>query len=154
MIPPVDADYARQAIEAKALARRNETRGNRALLAGVLGGMLAGFLWVVFEPDGGAEPGSKLWVSVVAGLLVAIYVQLFLTRRNPPPQAACPACGYDWEIRKAREPTCQAMPHWDKCPGCGALMGDEMLEIAMARSRGYSGLALARYLDKQHQEHP
>ena len=34
------------------------------------------------------------------------------------------------------------------------LMGDEMLEIAMARSCGYSGLALARYLDKQHQEHP
>lgn len=33
-------------------------------------------------------------------------------------------------------------------------MGDEMLEIAMARSCGYSGLALARYLDKQHQEHP
>ena len=32
-------------------------------------------------------------------------------------------------------------------------MGDEMLEIAMARSRGYSGLALARYLDKQHQHY-
>ena len=97
-------------------------------------------------------PGRKVSVSVAAGLLVAIYVHLICARRNPPPQAACPACGYDWEIRKAREPTWQIMLQWDKSPGCGALMGDEMLAIAMARSRGYSGLALARYLDKQHQE--
>lgn len=153
MNTPADADYARRAIAAKALARRNQSRGNRALLAGALAGILLGGVWVVVEPDG-AAPFRKLLVSGAAGLLAAIYIHAIRTRRHPPPQAACPACGHDWEIRKARELTWQIMPQWDKCPGCGALMGDEMLEIAMARSRGYSGLALARYLDKQPQEHP
>ena len=37
----VDADYARQAIDAGALARRNESRGNRALLAGFLASAVA-----------------------------------------------------------------------------------------------------------------
>ena len=151
MTPPVDADYARQAIAAKALARRNHSRSSGALMAGALAGMLLGWVWSVVEPDG-AEPFRKMLVSVAAGLLAAVYIHAIRTRRHPPPQAACPACGHDWEIRKAREPTWQIMLQWDKCPGCGALMGDEMLQIAMARSRGYSGLALARYLDKQHQE--
>lgn len=152
MSQPADADYARRAIAAKALARRNQSRSNVALLVGTLAGVLMGGVWVVVEPFGGAEPARKVLVSVAAGLLVAIYVHAIRTRRHPPPQAACPACGHDWEIRKACEPTWQIMLQWDKCPGCGALMGDEMLEIAVARSRGYSGLALARHLDKQHQE--
>ena len=151
MSQPADADYARRAIAAKALARRNQSRSNGALMVGVLAGMLLGWVWSVVEPDG-AEPARKVLVSVAVGVLAATYIHVIRTRRHPPPQAACPACGHDWEIRKACEPTWQIMLQWDKCPGCGALMGDEMLAIAMARSRGYSGLALARYLDKQHQE--
>lgn len=151
MNPPADADYARRAIAAKALARRNQSRSNEALMAGALVGMLLGWLWSVVEPDG-AEPSRKMLLSVAAGVLAAVYIHAIRTRRKPPPQAACPACGHDWEIRKACEPTWEIMLQWDKCPGCGALMGDEMLQIAVARSRGYSGLALARYLDKQHQE--
>jgi hypothetical protein len=38
----------------------------------------------VVEPDGTA-PHRKMLVSVAAGLLVAIYVHLIRTRRNPPP---------------------------------------------------------------------
>jgi len=148
---PADADYPRRAIAAKALARRNQSRINGALLVGALAGALVGWLWGVVEPDG-AAPYRKMLLSVAVGLLAAVYIHAINTRRKPPPQAACPACGYDWEIRKACEPTWQIMLQWDKCPGCGALMGDEMLAIALARSRGYSGLALARYLDKQHQE--
>ena len=151
MNPPADADDWRRAIAAKALARRNQSRSNRALTVGAIGGALMGELWSFVEPDG-AAPYRKMLVSVAAGVLVAIYVHVVRTRRHPPPQAACPACGHDWEIRKACEPTWEIMLQWDKCPGCGALMGDEMLQIAVARSRGYSGLALARYLDKQHQE--
>ncbi|MDD3328169.1 MAG: hypothetical protein PHW25_13900 [Zoogloea sp.] len=151
MSPPADADYARRAIAAKALARRNQSRSNGALQMGALAGALVGWVWSVAEPDGAAAY-RKVLLSVAAGLLAAVYIHAIRTRRKPPPQAACPACGHDWEIRKACEPTWQIMLQWDKCPGCGALMGDERLQIAVARSRGYSGLALARYLDKQHQE--
>ncbi len=130
-IPPEIADMA---LEAKALARRNNSRRNLVLLVGILAGVSVAALWFVYSPLSSPQPKTKFLIGVVLGILAASVVLFWRQRYYYPKDAKCPACGYSWEIKEGRSvPFSERMEYWDKCPGCGLLMSDELLKLALTR---------------------
>lgn len=120
------------AIKAKALAYRNRSRRNWVWLGGVLCGVVAGGLWLIFFPDSVANPKTNVSVSVVLGLVAAGLTLQVGQKTFFPETAKCPSCGYSWELTEGRYvPLSERMETWDKCPGCGFPMSDFMLERAL-----------------------
>jgi 4-amino-4-deoxy-L-arabinose transferase-like glycosyltransferase len=121
-----------RAIEAKALAYRNRSRRNWVWLGGVLCGMAAAGLWLVFFPDSVANPKTSVSISVVLGLVAAGLTVLAGQKTFFPETAKCPSCGYGWELTEGRYvPLTERMETWDRCPGCGFPMSDVALERAL-----------------------
>lgn len=153
MIPAIDPAYARRAIEAKALARRNKSGVYLPCFVGALVGASVGMLWIILGTDAGPAPLKRVLVCMTGGIVAALYVYGIRRLRHPSDKAQCPDCKYDWEIHELGTPGNPfPMTEWDKCPGCGALMNDDLLAIAVARGRGLSGLAVSEYLEKQQRE--
>ena len=152
MIPVIDPDYARKALEAKSRAFRNRHHAGTPLLAGALAGLVCGGAWWAID---GADPTPafrRIMAGTVGGMVVSMYVHGIRRLRHPPPRGVCPACGHDWERPRLVDGMTAFPEQWDKCPGCGAVMTTELLEIAIARSLGLSGLAVSEYLERQHRE--
>jgi hypothetical protein len=125
-IPP---DYAVKAIAAKALARKNNSLDHWYLLGGLLTATAAGAGTLFFFPITFDE--VKTWLIPVFGVS-GIGLGLLLRAIHPAVQLPeCPSCAQDWTIREGKSvPIAQQMLTWDKCPGCGALMNDGLLQIA------------------------
>ena len=130
-IPP---DIVDMALRAKASARHNNSRRNLVLLAGILAGVGAAALWIFYSPFSSPQPKAKILIGLVLGIVVASVVLFWRQKYYYPNDASCPACGYSWEIREGRSvPFSERMEYWDRCPGCGLLMSDELLELALTR---------------------
>ncbi len=122
---------ARAALQAKALARRNQTARNVVLLVAVLAGLAAGAIFLLFVPNADYYETVFL-VSTLIGSLAG-WAVLQKNRTFTPRQAACPCCGYSWEIREGEHVAlAERMPNWDSCPGCALPMSTETLETYAA----------------------
>ncbi len=126
-VPP---EYAAKAIKAKTLARKNRSRDNLYVLGGLLSAIvvLAGILFffpVTFDD-------TKNWLIPVL-IALGMGLGLMLRQLNPATYSPkCPSCAQDWTIREGKTvPLAQQMLTWDKCPGCGAIMNDGLLQIAL-----------------------
>mgnify|MGYP001408445360 CR=1 FL=1 len=126
-VPP---EYAAKAIKAKTLARRNRSRDNWYLLGGLLSAIVVLAAVLFFFPA--TFDDTKKWLIP---FLIALGMGLGLIFRqlNPATNSPkCPSCAQDWTIREGKSvPLAQQMLTWDKCPGCGALMNDGLLQIAV-----------------------
>lgn len=127
-IPP---DYAAKAIAAKELARKNCSHENLHLMGGFLTAAAVAASILFFDPFFFEQ--SKRWIilPLVAVGIGAYYVlgRLLPLKASP---AKCPNCLHDWTIREGRSvPLAEQMLRWDKCPGCGALMNDGLLQRAL-----------------------
>ncbi|MBB2776094.1 UNVERIFIED_ORG: hypothetical protein HNP28_001399 [Comamonas terrigena] len=132
----IPSDIANMALEAKALARRNNSRRNLVLLGGIVAGVSVAALWFLYSPLSLPQPKTKFFIGVVLGVFAALFVLFWRQRYYFPNDAKCPACGHSWEIKEGRGvPLSERMEYWDKCPGCGLLMSDELLKLAL-RSTG------------------
>lgn len=135
MIPEIDADYARRAMAAKRQARRDNTALHCVELAGLLAGVGIAGVWIVLDPSASAlVDGRRIALLGVAGLVVAALWGVGRASRNGARAPACPRCGHDWTIREGKGvPMAEQMLTWDRCPGCGALMNDDLLARALTR---------------------
>lgn len=123
------------AIKAKALAYRNRSRRNWVWLGGILSGVVAGGLWLIFFPDTVANPKTIVAVFIALGLVAAGLTLQLVQKTFPPETAKCPSCRYSWELAEGRYvPLTERMETWDKCPSCGFPMSDFMLERYMTNS--------------------
>lgn len=129
----IPADYAAKAIAAKALAQKNRSRENFHLFVGVVAAAAVGGLTLWIHPHFFEE--NRRW-----GLLLIAAVGIgagYLSHALFPfkaPVARCPNCGHDWTIREGKTvPLAEQMLLWDQCPGCGALMHDALLRIAVQK---------------------
>jgi len=128
-VPP---EYAAKAIAVKALARKNRSLDNWYLLGGLLTAVASGAGVLFLSPNIFDE--GKNWlvpILVVAGVCLG----LFLRAINPSAELPkCPSCAQDWTIREGKSvPLSQQMLTWDRCPGCGAIMNDGLLQIAVKK---------------------
>ncbi|WP_295004246.1 hypothetical protein [uncultured Dechloromonas sp.] len=131
-MPYIAPEVAIQTIQAKALARRNRSIRNTVLLIGYLLGIGGAIAWVLIEPNAARTSGTKMLVGLIVGYTAALVCLHFFERKLIPVPARCPECGYGWEIKEGRGvPHAEIMEYWCKCPGCGTLMGDEVLELAV-----------------------
>lgn len=128
-VPP---DYAFKAISAKQLARSNRTKQNIFLLLGLLMGVAAGVFITIFFPDFLRE--ERKWIVPVL-MTGSIGIGLILQVVNPSVAVPrCPSCSFDWTIREGKSvPISQQMLTWDRCPGCGAIMNDQLLQLAVKK---------------------
>lgn len=128
----VPFDYAVNAIAVKQLARSNRFKQNIYFLLGLLMGVAVGVYLAIFSPDFLQE--ERKWVVPVLAA-VGIGIGLILQAVNPSKTVPrCPVCFYDWTIREGKSvPVSQQMLTWDKCPGCGAIMNDELLQLAVKK---------------------
>lgn len=135
MIPEIDADYARRAMAAKRQARRDNTALHCVELAGLLAGVGIAGVWIVLDPSASAlVDARRIALLGVAGLVVAAFWGARRASRNGARAPACPRCGHDWTIREGKGvPMAEQMLTWDRCPGCGALMNDDLLALALTR---------------------
>ena len=126
-VPP---EYAAKAITAKTLARRNRSRDNLYLLGGLLSAIVVLATVLFFFPV--IFDGTKKWLIPVL-IALGIGLGLILRLLNPATHSPkCPSCAQDWTIREGKSvPLAQQMLTWDKCPGCGAIMNDGLLQIAV-----------------------
>jgi hypothetical protein len=128
-VPP---DYAVKAIAAKELARNNRSRQNLYVLFGLLTGITAGIGIAIFLP--GFLEEERNWIVpllAASGISIGFILQAFNPSVALP---SCPNCSYDWTIREGKSvPISQQMLTWDRCPGCGAIMNDELLQIAVKK---------------------
>ena len=130
--PEISPDIVNLALKAKALARRTNSRRNVVFLFGVIAGVCVAALWIFFSPVGVPQPQTKFVIGVMLGILAASLVLFLRQKFYFPKDANCPSCGYSWEIKEGRSvPFSERMEYWDKCPGCGLLMSDELLNLAL-----------------------
>lgn len=136
MISEIDEDYARRAVAAKRLARRDNSALHLGQLAGVLAGVGIGAVWIVLDPGANALADvRRIALMVVVGVVVAAFWGERRASRSVSRAPACPRCGHDWTIREGKGvPVAEQMLTWDRCPGCGALMNDDLLAMALARN--------------------
>ena len=113
----------------KALARRNQTVRNGVFLLGVLAGLVVAIVWFALAPVEGPKPQTKFLIGIALGAMLGVFVLGVHDSSLFPNKAACPTCGHSWEIQEGRGvPVMAQMPNWDKCPGCGMLMNEVLLE--------------------------
>ena len=124
-----DHEILVQAVKAqKALARRNLAVKYWVLLALFLLGVLVWFIWYYVSPV--PFKTGKFRAAICLFVCLGCYVILFALCRKLliPTEAACPQCGYGWEIKEGRYvPSAEVMTNWDRCPGCGNLMTEVLL---------------------------
>ncbi|WP_394788279.1 hypothetical protein [Rhodoferax sp.] len=114
----------------KALARRNQTVRNVILLVTVALCVGLSLAWMALAPTDGITPSIKILIGIVAGCMLAELVRNTHASTLFPKDAACPACGHNWEIKEGRTvPQKERMPTWDRCPGCGILMNEAVLAL-------------------------
>lgn len=124
-------DTKRQVLKAKALARANRDRRNMTLFTGVLAGLASAFVVVGLSDSNGFDVQTTTEISVALGLFVACLLVYWRSNSKDYPQASCPVCGYDWEIKEGRGvQTKDAMTDWKNCPGCHTPMDDRALRSA------------------------
>lgn len=126
-VPP---EYAAKAIKAKSLARKNRSRDNLYLLGGLLSAIVVLAVVLFFFPV--TFDDAKKWLIPVL-IALGMGLGLILRQLKPATQSPqCPSCAQDWTIREGKTvPLSQQMLTWDKCPGCGAIMNDGLLRIAV-----------------------
>ena len=132
-----DNELLVQAVKAqKALARRNLAAKYWVLLALILLGALVWFIWYYVSPV--PFKTGKFRAAICLFVCFAIYLILFALCRKLliPKEAACPQCGYGWEIKEGRYvPSAEVMTNWDRCPGCGILMTEVLLRKHLNAAR-------------------
>jgi hypothetical protein len=125
-------EIAHMALEAKVLARRNSSRRNLVLLVGILSGVSVAALWIAYSPLPSPAPKTKLVIGVLLGILAASLRLFWCQKYYYPGDEKCPVCGYSWEIKEGSTvPLSERMESWDRCPGCGLLMSDALLKLAL-----------------------
>jgi hypothetical protein len=139
----ISPEIANMALEAKALARHNDSRRNLVLLVGILAGVSVAVLWFVYSPLSSPQPKTKFLIGVALGIVAASLILFLRQKYYYPMDEKCPVCDYSWEIKGGSTvPLSERMEYWDKCPGCGLLMSDELLKLALIR-RSTSLLSVA-----------
>jgi len=134
-MPYIAQDVASKTIEAKSLARSNRSKRNMILLIGYLLGIGAAVIWDFVAPNSSPKSADKVFLGMIVGSGAAFVFLRFFESRYISAQARCPKCGYSWEIKEGRGvPHTEIMEYWYKCPGCGLLMGDEVLKLALSPS--------------------
>lgn len=135
-MPYITPDIASKTLEAKSLARSNRSKRNVILLIGYLLGIGAAIIWVLVAPNSSPKSVDKIFLGmIVVGPCAAFIFLRFFESRYISTLARCPKCGYNWEIKEGRGvPHTEIMEYWYKCPGCGLLMGDEVLKLALTTS--------------------
>lgn len=124
----ITPDLARLALEAKAQARRNQTRRNLSLLAGIVLGILATLTYVIGVSSQEATSATYI-LGVAVGATAAGLFLLTYSSKVTPDLAKCPSCNRSWEIEEGRSvPYSERMTSWDKCPGCALPMRTELLQ--------------------------
>jgi predicted RNA-binding Zn-ribbon protein involved in translation (DUF1610 family) len=132
LMPYIAPDVASKTLEAKSLARSNRSKRNVILLIGYLIGIGTAIIWDWVAPNLSPKAEDKILLGMIVGPCSAfLFLRLFESRYISA-LARCPKCGYSWEIREGRGvPHAEIMEYWYKCPGCGLLMGDEVLKLAL-----------------------
>lgn len=131
-MPYIAPGDASRILEAKSLARRNRSKRNAILLIGYLLGMGGAIIWELLDPSSSPNSSSKIFWGMIVGPGAAFVFLHFFERHYISQLAQCPKCGHSWEIKEGRGiPHTEIMEYWDKCPGCGSLMGDEVLKLAL-----------------------
>jgi hypothetical protein len=136
-VPP---EYAAKAIAVKALARKNRSLNNWYQLGGLLTAVAAGAGVLIFFPIIFDE--ARNWLVLVL-VIAGVSLGLCMRAINPSAELSkCPYCAQDWTIREGKSvPLSKQMLTWDRCPGCGAIMNDGLLQIA-AKKHTLDNLAL------------
>lgn len=130
-MPYIAPDAASKTLGAKSLARSNRSKRNVILLIGYLIGMGSAIIWDLIAPNSWPKSGQKIFLGMMGGPCAALVFLRFFESRYISALAQCPQCGYDWEIKEGRGIShAEVMEYWHKCPGCGLLMGDEVLKLA------------------------
>jgi len=128
-------DIASRILEAKSLARSNRSKRNVIRLVGYLGGMGVAVIWCLVAPNSSPKFAEKIFIGAIVGAFAAAVFLHFFESRYVSVLAQCPQCGYSWEIKEGRGiPHAEIMEYWYQCPGCGLLMGDEVLKFALTQS--------------------
>ncbi|UCV03743.1 hypothetical protein [Dechloromonas denitrificans] len=134
-MPYIAPDIASKTLEAKALARRNRTKRNVILLIGYLFGISIAVIWDLVAPNSSPKSATKVYLGMMVGPGAAFLFLRVFESRYIAPQARCPKCSYNWEIKEGRGVSLDAhMECWHQCPGCGLLMGDDVLKLALTPS--------------------
>ena len=135
-MPYIAPDVASKTLEAKSLARSNRSKRNVILLIGYLLGIGAAIIWELVAPNSSPKSSAeKIFLGMIAGPCAAFVFLHFFEGRYISAFARCPKCGYNWEIKEGKGvPHTEIMEYWYKCPGCGLLMGDEVLKLALTPS--------------------
>lgn len=129
-IPP---DVAKQAVEAKVQARRNNSKRNIAMLIGFLFAIGFALWWYLYSPISSLSPKINFLVGVGIGLGIALPI-VAASEGYVTEEAKCPVCGFSWKIRDGKGvPIAERMECWDRCPGCGLLMSDALLNVTLKR---------------------
>lgn len=109
--------------EIKQLAMKNQKHRNLMYFAAAVFGFAGGAVWVLLI-DTTASYETAFSIALICGLAVAGFAQSLLLK----PQARCPSCGHDWEVKEGEfVKDEEKMQLWLSCPGCG---------ICMARGTG------------------
>jgi ribosomal protein S27AE len=120
--------------EQKALAQRNRSIRNWVFLSALLTSGLVFAIWYVISPTTDKELKLRV-IGCFAGGGLLHYLTISLQERILTPKgAACPRCGYSWEIKEGRGVhASEVMTNWDKCPGCGLLMTEALLAKSLTQ---------------------
>lgn len=115
----MNSELRNKVLEQKSLASKNQRLKNLKLLYGVVAGVMFAIGWFVMTPMASTSPIQKLLIGVFFGTILG----LFLISRLKTKAAACPVCGFSWEIEESHyTPPDAVMTNWSKCPGCGCSM--------------------------------
>lgn len=134
-MPYIAPDVASKVLAAKSLARRNRSKRNVILLIGYLIGIGSAVILDLIAPNSWPKSADKIFLGMIGGPCAALVFLRFFESRYVSALARCPQCDYEWEIKEGRGvPHAEVMEYWYKCPGCGLLMGDEVLNLALKPS--------------------
>lgn len=135
-MPYILPEVASLTLEAKSVARRNRSKRNVILLIGYLLGISVAIIWDLLAPNSSPKSAGKVFLGMFVGPCAAFIFLRFFESRYISALAQCPKCSYSWEIKEGRGVShTEIMEYWYKCPGCGLLMGDEVLKLALTPSR-------------------
>lgn len=135
----LEAEVAVKAKNAKRLARKNRSRRNIFILICFLVAFGATVIWCLVAPEASPTCGSRFALAIFIGFVMGELLFRLLNKSHPQCEAKCPVCDYSWEIKEGRSvPLAEQMGTWDRCPGCGLLMGDEIIDLSIRRNEDKS----------------